>query len=1664
MSHENEVAPASAPPPVSNNEQEEKEFEDEESYPSAGSSPQVASPRLTTEDLRVLSEVRYSLQNGTVGWEKAVQVMKLTNQCITEPEVQAFLDPCFSHIISILLDQQVGKIGLHERNCVERSLEEAASTLSQLFALGNHEYLTIAASLLDRKKPLYKGTKTYWNNLPGAMEIRHNLIVRFSRCGFFQEVAEALQSWVDSCSLPESSPSIVSNGKKPLEWKSAEIARILLIAVQELRDYEEQGGLIEIMCPVLMKQIADLSEEKLKKEPTVEVSGLVQQLRSMLLNTSLSLNAFELCMELTLKYLRSNSLPLRLFGLEQLPELVETAAQSRPPPRSYIVEGAGVPEINGEYKYAGNPQVPGPPKYIQVLSDGAQISLFRCTMRSRAKWWFISEADKLSPGTDKDIDYYQHRSTADEELEPPETGWVTCSSQGAQGLEPAPTLRRVGFMCEPGQETETLEYKLLRWITKHKVLDECFGPGIHREVVARSQCILRFLNRMGALNASDLLLIWRTAIGKGEVELQAEIYSLIASMAAAVKEDVLVSILDSIRASSVEAFSETVDLAEKLHKEGLQSSLYKKPNACASLLKLLWSLLLKPEITKEKAYLHINNFFLESLRYARNDSYQKNFINECLDFIRSSLQRSPTDVDEDSLMRALKLLNYLLESLSLDSIEYEVELLSEKQDVSALLFSELTSFKHRVSMDQTRAHRLLACPEEYEASLSLRTDLLLRVHSVSAKVNLNRERLAELWNLLGPLPLEKEIALFFLYNAGSRNNNSGTQPAFSTEEFFFVFKQLVCDANLDWSKLGERAYNCFALYFTELCVSHAMDGPEELRTAGMDALWRIVLTSRMQPVPSSAQKLLLRTYRGLANYRNNSGDNLFPSKAPWDDFLERIFSFLSQVEEDFASPFTSSDSAELGAERCLTLLKEAVGSVSTQIDSGGALPHGVRGTGAKISINILARRMGRSSPPSPGAYQSRNNIEKLEPCTLEVHPLDTFGSLRARIAAKYDSPPNLARVMHNSKQLVADDSMITKLGLQDGDELNVFFVAKTQAQSPQSLHMDGSLSSLNTASSTRRGSRASMNTPRTFNSLADTIAQNTSYFTTMFNLLSCCSTKVANNQLTRVIWDVLLVLPTQSQFEEQVSNAALAMVTEDSVDVETPPLGWEQLLPVSHWHRAVYTLQIIDALLQPAAAAITDFNSSRSTALFRRGFVQSLGFLQVLQLFMQTRVDATSGTAMGNGVALRIVKFCLFGPSQEEPGSNERASMGSLFSNTHSLNDTLRVGEDEDDDTQDPSEEAMLRTQMLGSVDLVSLLEKLFQTALSAQDHASGESASCPMVLDALVTVQLVLDTEAQSQEKSGAKKGGLLESLLARAQGPALLEGLAQKLLVQSPSKSVRKQASRLIIANQALIEAAAPHLFTVLAAVEASSTTSRELFFVLQYLIAKTGDLTGVNARQLAAILAQKLMTLPRSVENPSVLNGCLGLVKDLIALQKDCSLFEGTALGNTNVEIMRRIFVKFLFEIPTEENSLGRSLCVESESRRIAFDVILAAAKSLEEAFEELFSLIEDFNGKVVPGLRYKWGYECSFDAKQSSIKYVGLKNQGCTCYMNSLLQQLFMHPGLRKVVTSARVHKTWQVNMNPEKLVGQTIILEWESGHALDALVMAQSSNENAYCEV
>lgn len=58
--------------------------------------------------------------------------------------------------------------------------------------------------------------------------------------------------------------------------------------------------------------------------------------------------------------------------------------------------------------------------------------------------------------------------------------------------------------------------------------------------------------------------------------------------------------------------------------------------------------------------------------------------------------------------------------------------------------------------------------------------------------------------------------------------------------------------------------------------------------------------------------------------------------------------------------------------------------------------------------------------------------------------------------------------------------------------------------------------------------------------------------------------------------------------------------------------------------------------------------------------------------------------------------------------------------------------------------------------------------------------------------------------------------------------------------------------------------------------------------------------------------------------------------------------------------------------------------------------------------------------IASLGLEWNHSPSA-GERSATGYVGLKNLGCTCYMNSLLQQFFMVPDFRQGILSINFPK-------------------------------------------
>ncbi|CAN0111832.1 unnamed protein product, partial [Ectocarpus sp. 4 AP-2014] len=210
------------------------------------------------------------------------------------------------------------------------------------------------------------------------------------------------------------------------------------------------------------------------------------------------------------------------------------------------------------------------------------------------------------------------------------------------------------------------------------------------------------------------------------------------------------------------------------------------------------------------------------------------------------------------------------------------------------------------------------------------------------------------------------------------------------------------------------------------------------------------------------------------------------------------------------------------------------------------------------------------------------------------------------------------------------------------------------------------------------------------------------------------------------------------------------------------------------------------------------------------------------------------------------------------------------------------------------------------------------------------------------------------------------------------------------------------------------------------------------------------------LGRALSAKMVSMPRDGHGSckAVLQGCLELLRDLVEIEgPDGTFLKGAELGQ---DFVGKIFKGFLFTMPEQRGRgmrVERPVCADPATRRAALNVLASAARKSPKAMSALLDNVDVFVGRVLPSLRHRWGYECSFDAKRpQSGGFVGLKNQGCTCYMNSLLQQasLFMVPALRKGILEAKLPRR-NLQDFPRELVGRRVAVQWETGGSVEAYV-------------
>lgn len=98
-------------------------------------------------------------------------------------------------------------------------------------------------------------------------------------------------------------------------------------------------------------------------------------------------------------------------------------------------------------------------------------------------------------------------------------------------------------------------------------------------------------------------------------------------------------------------------------------------------------------------------------------------------------------------------------------------------------------------------------------------------------------------------------------------------------------------------------------------------------------------------------------------------------------------------------------------------------------------------------------------------------------------------------------------------------------------------------------------------------------------------------------------------------------------------------------------------------------------------------------------------------------------------------------------------------------------------------------------------------------------------------------------------------------------------------------------------------------------------------------------------------------------------------------------------------------FLFDFPTAERHgiVQPPICKTEHSRALAYNLIKSIIHNEQDLHQLAFNLLDKYELVQTSESTLPWNYD-PLSHQRSPTGYVGLKNLGCTCYMNSLIQQL------------------------------------------------------------
>ncbi|XP_051561998.1 probable ubiquitin carboxyl-terminal hydrolase FAF-X isoform X1 [Myxocyprinus asiaticus] len=1216
----------------------------------------------------------------------------------------------------------------------------------------------------------------------------------------------------------------------------------------------------------------------------------------------------------------------------------------------------------------------------------------------------------------------------------------------------------------PEEEEWLTAERMAEWIQQNNILSIVLRDSLHQpQYVEKLEKILRFIIKEKALTLQDLDNIWAAQAGKHEAIVK-NVHDLLAKLAWDFSPEQLDHLFDCFKASWTNASKKQreklLELIRRLAEDDKDGVMAHK------VLSLLWNLAHSDDVPVDimdqalSAHIKILDYSCSQDRDTQKMQWIDRFIEElrtndkwvipALKQIReicslfgeapqnlSQTQRSPHVFYRHDLINQLQH-NHALVTLVAENLSAYMENMRQ-------FSKENPGFDPQTVRAASRYSHVQEVQERLNFLRFLLKDGQLWLCAPQAK---------QIWKCLA------ENAVFlcdreacFKWYSKLMGDEPDLDPDINKD--FFENNVLQLDPTL----LTENGMKCFERFFKavncregKLVAKRRAYMMDDLELIGLDYLWRVVIQGS-DDIATRAIDLLKEIYTNL-------GPKLQVNQVEiHEDFIQSCFDRLKASYDTLCVLDGDKDSINCARQeairmvRVMTVLKEYINECDSDYhEERTILPMSRAFRGKHITLVVRFPNQGRQ-------------VDDLD---IWSHTNDTIGSVRRCILSRIKANSTHTKVeLFIGGEIVdpADDRrLIGQLNIKD----KTLITAKlTQVSSNMPSSPDSSSDS-STGSPGNHGNQYSDGpNPEVESCLPGVIMSlHLRYISFLWQIadLGCTLNMPLLRDGARVL---MKLMPPDNTTVENLRAICLdhAKLGENSL---SPTLDSRFFGPSPS--QVLYLTEVVYALLMPASGTLGDDASD-----FQYNFLKSGGLPLVLGMLtrnnflpnadMETRRGAYLNalkiaklllTAIGFGHVKAVAEACQ--PVVE--GTNPASPINQA---TH---DQALVLQNALQSIPNPASECMLRNVAIRLAQQISD-ENFFQASKFIPDicviravqkivWASGcgmvplvfsSNEEISKIYEKRSVLSVVLQTNA-GNEPDAEDEQVCCEALevmtLCFAQLPTALDTFSKEkawqtfiidLLLHCQSKAVRQMAQEqfFLMATRCCM-GHRPLLFfiTLLFTVLGSTAKERakhagDYFILLRHLLNYAYN-SNINLPNAEVLLNNEIDWLKRirdevkrtgetGVEE-TILEGHLGVTKELLAFQTpEKKFYIGYEKGGAN--LIKELIDDFIFpasnvylqyvksgEFPVEQ---AIPVCSSPASINAGFELLVALAVGCMRNLKQIIDTLTDMYYLGCDALT-EWEYLPPVGPRPTK-GFVGLKNAGATCYMNSVIQQLYMIPPIR-----------------------------------------------------